>query len=107
VTTTGPLSCPSPAETNAEMLGRLLSELQRYAGWLAKDHASVAVRADVRALAEAMDTGGETVSSLIVLEKDIDRLPSGGIRKMLRRALGELRPMLDTGEIDLLKGDRP
>jgi hypothetical protein len=40
------------------VLGRLLSELQKYAGWLAKDHASVAVRADVRALGEAMDTGG-------------------------------------------------
>jgi hypothetical protein len=107
VTRTGPLSCPSPPETNGEVLGRLLSELQRYAGWLAKDHASVAVRADVRALAEAMDAGSETASSLTVLEKDIDRLPSGGIRKMLRRALGELRPMLDAGEIDVLKGDRP
>jgi hypothetical protein len=107
VTTTTPLSCPGPQETNAEVLGRLLSELQRYAGWRAKDHASVAVRADVRALAEAMDTGSETASRLMVLDKDIERLPSGGIRKMLRRALGELRPILDSSEMDLLKGDRP
>ena len=107
MTTTTPLSCPSPQETNAEALGRLLSELQRYSGWLAKDHASVAVRADVRALAEAMDAGSETASWLMVLDKDVERLPSGGIRKMLRRVMGELRPMLDPGEIDLLKGDRP
>jgi hypothetical protein len=105
--TTAPISYPCPKETNAEVLGRLLAELQRYAGWLAKDHASVAVRADVRALGEAMDAGSETASWLQVLDKDLDRLPSGGIRKMLRRALGEIRPMLEPSGIDLLKGDRP
>jgi hypothetical protein len=89
------------------VLGRLLSELQKYAGWLAKDHASVAVRADVRALGEAMDTGSETASWLQVLDKDIERLPSGGIRKMLRRALGEIRPMLEPSGMDRLEGDRP
>jgi hypothetical protein len=83
-----------------------LAELQRYAGWLAKDHASVAVRADVRALGEAMDTGNETAPWLQVLDKDIERLPSGGIRKMLRRALGEIRPMLEPNDIGRPKGDR-
>jgi hypothetical protein len=102
-----PISYSSPQETSAEVLGRLLSELQKYAGWLAKDHASVAVRADVRALGEAMDTGSETASWLQVLDKDIERLPSGGIRKMLRRALGEIRPMLEPGGMDRLEGDRP
>ena len=104
---TAPISCSSPQETNAEVLGRLLSELQKYAGWLAKDHASVAVRADVRALGEAMDTGGETASWLQALNKDIERLPSGGIRKMLRRALVEIRPMLEPAGMDRLEGDRP
>ena len=104
---TAPISYSCPQETNAEVLGRLLSELQKYAGWLAKDHASVAVRADVRALGEAMDTGSETASWLQVLDKDIERLPSGGIRKMLRRALGEIRPMLEPGGVDRLEGDRP
>ena len=104
---TAPISYSCPQETNAEVLGRLLSELQKYAGWLAKDHASVAVRADVRALGEAMDTGSETASWLEVLHKDIERLPSGGIRKMLRRALGEIRPMLAPSGMDRLEGDRP
>jgi hypothetical protein len=104
--TTAPISCPCPQETNAEVLGRLLSELQRYAGWLAKDHASVAVRADVRALGEAMDAGSETAPWLLVLDKDIDRLPSGGIRKMLRRALVEIRPRLEPNGIDASEGDR-
>jgi len=105
--TTAPISCPAPQETNAEVLGRLLSELQRYAGWLAKDHASVAVRADVRALGEAMDTGSETAPWLLVLDKDIERLPSGGIRKMLRRALVEIRPRLEPIGIDASEGVRP
>ena len=104
---TAPISYSCPQETNAEGLGRLLSELQKYAGWLAKDHASVAVRADVRALGEAMDTGRDTASSLQVLDKDIERLPSGGIRKMLRRALGEIRPMLAPSGMDRLEGNRP
>jgi hypothetical protein len=104
---TAPISYSCPQETNAEVVGRLLSELQKYAGWLAKDHASVAVRADVRALGEAMDTGSETASWLQVLDKDIERLPSGGIRKMLRRALGEIRPMLEPNGMDRLEGDRP
>ena len=105
--TTAPISCPCPQETNAEVLGRLLSELQRYAGWLAKDHASVAVRADVRALGDAMDAGSETAPWLLVLDKDIGRLPSGGIRKMLRRALVEIRPRLEPIGIDASERNRP
>jgi hypothetical protein len=105
--TTAPISCPWPQETNAEVLGRLLSELQRYAGWLAKDHASVAVRADVRALGDAMDAGSETAPWLLVLDKDIERLPSGGIRKMLRRALVEIRPRLEPIGIDASERNRP
>ena len=83
-----------------------MSELQRYSGWLAKDHASVAVRADVQALGAAIDTGSETSLLLRALDKDIGRLPSGGIRTMLRRALGEIRAVLWPTGVDEDRGDR-
>jgi hypothetical protein len=77
-----------------EALTRPLFDLARYAGWLAKDHVSVAVRADVHALEAAIDVGNETSLLLLTLDKDIRRLPSGDIRKMLRKALGEVRGVL-------------
>ena len=83
-----------------------MPELERYAGWLAKDHVSVAVRADVRALGAAMDTGDELSSWVQNLDRDIERLPGGGVRKILRRALGELRAVLEAGGMDAEKGDR-
>lgn len=89
-----PLSQPRAA------LKRPLSELERYAGWLAKGHVSIAVRAGVQALDAAVDVGSETSLLLLTLEKDIGRLPSGGIRKMLRKALGEIRAMLQPNGID-------
>ena len=84
-----------------EALKRPLSDLERYAGWLAKDHVSVAVRADVKALGAAMDVGSETSLLLLTLDKDIGRLPSGDVRKMLRRALGEIRAVLGPRGIDV------
>ena len=88
-----------------EALTRPLSELERYAGWLGKDHVSVAVRADVHALGAAMDVGHETSSLLLTLDKDIGRLPSGDIRKMLRKALGEIRAVLGPSEFDARDGE--
>jgi hypothetical protein len=88
-----------------EELQRPLSNLERYAGWLVKDHVSVAVRADVHALGAAMDVGHETSTLLLTLDKDIGRLPSGDIRKMLRKALGELRAVLGPSESDVPAGE--
>jgi hypothetical protein len=83
-----------------ERVIRPLSDLERYAGWLAKDHVSVAVRADVQALGAAMDLGNETALVLLTLDKDIGRLPSGDLRKMLRKALAEIRAALGPSGID-------
>jgi hypothetical protein len=93
----------SPLETQLtaprEDLTQLLSELERYAGWLAKDHVSVVVRADVQALAEAVGAGSETSLLLLTLDKNIGRLPGGSVRKMLRRSLGEIRTGLEPSGI--------
>lgn len=102
-----PISNRCAGEADAEALSRLVSELQRYAGWLAKDHASVAVRASVRALGLAMETGSDTSSWLRALDKDIRRLPSGGaVRKMIRRALGEICAVLEPTGVERAQGDR-
>jgi hypothetical protein len=92
-------------ESHAEARGRLLAELQRYSGWLAKDHASVAVRTSVRELEAAIGAGSETSPSLQVLARDIDRLPSGDIRKMLRRALRQMLTELSPGGTKHEEGD--
>lgn len=84
-----------------DALKRPLYELERYAGWLARDHVSVAVRADVHALGAAMNVGNETSLLLSTLDKDIGRLPSGDLRKMLRNALREIRTVLAPGGIDV------
>ena len=98
------ISQPFDHDVDAAAMRRLLSELQRYAGWLAKDHASAAVRADVQALGAAMDTGNETSLLVQLLEKDVGRLPSGGVRTMLRRVLKETRAVLGATGVDGERG---
>lgn len=77
-----------------EALKSPLAQLERYAGWLARDHVSTAVRADVQALGAAVDARGDTSLLLLTLDKDLGRLPSGDVRKMLRKASGEIRAVL-------------
>jgi hypothetical protein len=90
-----------PLTQPREALTRPMYELERYAGWLAKDHVSVAVRAAVQALRAAIDTGTDTSELLQTLDKDVGRLPSGDLRKMLRKALGEIRGVLEPSELDV------
>lgn len=78
-------------ESDAEALTRLIADVQRYAGWLAKDHVSVAVRAGAHHLAAALGTTTDAWPLIETLDHDVRRLPSGGIRKMLRQALEEIR----------------
>jgi hypothetical protein len=81
------------------------SELERYAGWLSRDHVSVAVRADVHALGAAMDAGLGTSQLLLTLAKDIARLPSGGVRKMLQKAFAEISIALAPMGVDAADGE--
>jgi hypothetical protein len=83
-----------------EAMAAPLSQLERYAGWLPKDRVSVAVRADVKALGAAMDAGAETSLLLLTLDKNIERLPSGDVRKIVRKALTEIRAVLEPSGID-------
>ena len=70
----------------AEALKPLYDRLQRYAGWLSRERTSVTVRADVEALAAAINTCGDPLPLLHALETNIARLPSGAMRTMVRKA---------------------
>jgi hypothetical protein len=69
---------------HGEAIGSLYLTLQRYAGWLDRGRTSVMVRADVEALGTAIDAGVDLSLLLSALDANIARLPSGGIRRLLR-----------------------
>ena len=97
---------PAPASTLPphEVLAASRSALERYAGWLGKDHVSVAVRAAVKALGTAMDGGTETSELLLALARNIGRLPGGEMRKMVRKALVGVRAVLEPGTMPMREG---
>jgi hypothetical protein len=79
---------------HAESLKQLHATLQRYAGWLDRERASVTVRADVQALGAAIEAGADASPLLQSLDTNIARLPSGDLRKMLRVAAVQMRRAL-------------
>lgn len=89
--------------TDPEAFRGPLSEVVKYAGWLSKNHVSVTVRADVEALSAALEAGHETSLLLMTLSTNVGRLPGGGIRTMLKKAVAEVRTAL--GERSLENGD--
>jgi hypothetical protein len=76
-------------------LGSLYRALERYAGWLNRDRASVAVRAGVHSLGAAIDARSDASTLLTELDTTISHLPAGDIRKMLRVTAGQIRRALD------------
>lgn len=76
---------------HADSLKQLHATLQRYAGWLDRERASVTVRADVQALGAAIEAGADASPFLQSLDTNIRRLPSGELRKLLRVAVGQMR----------------
>lgn len=86
----GPTSDVRPMDMNADEMS-LLADLQRYSGWLGKDFVSMVVRDDLRELAAAMRAGSDPSFWLQRLHTDIQRLQSGGVRTMLRKALRALQ----------------
>ena len=79
---------------SADALKQLHGTLERYAGWLDRERASVMVRADVQALGTAIDTCADPSPLLAALDTKIERLPSGELRKLLRVAAGQMRRAL-------------
>jgi hypothetical protein len=77
-----------------DALDPLYGVLNRYAGWLGRERISVMVRADVTALGVALETCADPYPSLHSLDVNIARLPSGGMRKLLRVAAAQMRSAL-------------
>lgn len=73
---------------------QLHETLQRYAGWLDRQHAAMMVRADIRALGTALDTSTDPVPMLQALDAHLGHLPGGDLRKMLRVAADQMRRAL-------------
>ena len=76
---------------SVEPVQQLYDTLQRYAGWLDRERASVMVRADVVALGVALDGRADPAPLLQALDTDLARLPGGEVRKILRTAAGKIR----------------
>jgi hypothetical protein len=74
-----------------QKLRSLFDTMQRYAGWLDREKASVAVRADVEALGLAIDANTDVLPLLAALDSSLARLPSGEVRKMMRVASAKIR----------------
>ncbi len=83
-----------PVPGNSAALKQLHETLERYAGWLDRERASMLVKADVKALGAAIDARADPLLLLQALDNNIARLPGGEMRKMLRVAAGEMRRAL-------------
>jgi hypothetical protein len=69
----------------------LYDNLERYAGWLDREHTSAMVRANVQVLGAAINASTDPSRALQALDVDLARLPSGELRKMLRTAVAKIR----------------
>lgn len=78
-----------------EAVSPLYLTLHRYAGWLDRGRASVAVRANVASLGTAIESGAETSRLLSALDTSIADLPGGAVRKILRLAATDIRRALE------------
>lgn len=79
---------------SAHTVTELCDALQRYAGWLDRERPSILVRADVAALAVALDRRADARPLLEALAANVERLPSGAVRKMLRATVIQVRDAL-------------
>ena len=74
----------------------LCADLHRYAGWLDQQRTSATVRADISALAAAVNGSADAGPFLLALDGSLERLPSGEIRKLLRATAKKLRSAIAT-----------
>ncbi len=82
---------------NLETITPLYRALQRYAKWLDRARASVAVRADVATLGIALANGADISAPLGDLDASIGRLPTGAMRTMLRATAAKIRRAAEDG----------
>lgn len=77
-----------------------LGSLSRFAGWLGKGRPFDETRAHVKGLTTAFDGHTDASPWLVLLDADLQRLPSSEVRKMLRRELAAIAVLLATAFSD-------
>lgn len=83
------------AEIRTE-LGARIGSLSRFAGWLGKGRPFDETRAHVKGLTTAFDGQVDTGPWLVLLDADLQRLPSSEVRKMLRKELEAIVVLMTT-----------
>ena len=91
-----PAEAVAPTEGTGEVITRLTNAFARYAGWLGNDQPSNAVRTHAQALGRAVESQADPSTWIILLGDDLKRLPSGEVRKVLRRTLAEISAALES-----------
>ena len=81
-----------PTETHAinADVGRVLGDLDRYAGWLGKGIEPARVRDDVKALHAAIESGFDIETIVTSLEGDLRKVSSTSIRALLQKTVRQL-----------------
>ena len=82
-------------EIRTEVTARLGS-LSRFAGWLGKGRPFDETRAHVKGLTTAFAGQTDAGPWILLLDADLQRLPSSEVRKMLRRELEAIVVLLTT-----------
>jgi hypothetical protein len=83
-------STRSPAD---KTLGRIVDDLEKYAGWLERGRRAAGVRGDVQTLRTSIAGGDyfELQDSLQALVFRLRRVPDGSVRRLLHKSLTVFR----------------
>jgi hypothetical protein len=77
-----------------------LGSMARFAGWLGKGRSFDDTRAQVQVVTAAFDGRTDMGPSLLLLDDNLQRLPSSEVRKMLRKELDAILILLTTPSAD-------
>jgi hypothetical protein len=79
------------AELAATDVNRILTDLEKYAGWLGRGLEPARVREDVKVLTAVFDSGCNIQKAVDTLEGNIGKVQSWHVGTLLRKALRDLR----------------
>jgi hypothetical protein len=79
------------AEPAATDVSRILTDLDKYAGWLGRGLEPARVREDVKALTTVFESGCDMQEAVDMLESDIGKMQSSHVGALLRKGVRGLR----------------
>ena len=81
----------TPDPVSAPDVRCILSDLDKYAGWLGRGLEPRRVREDVKALTAEFESGCDMRAAVDTLESDIAKMPSSQVGTLLRKAVRNFR----------------